>query len=274
MQGPPGTVDTITLKRPQNKFFIFRPCYIEPPGLPPDFYELNDINCPAESGYVADDGLFDFENAPPYPYIYEGANETAETLEGNGTDVGADPLCLWSITYQWETNPPSLYIGYDDPCWIHYPPSGAVNNQYVDLYYYAPGEWPQPEGQSMFGRRRSEEDDYELGEPVTVRVAMDKGKRLNPLLMPDNVASQGTAGTASTLVSIGLGMAFGDPKPMVRPGIHSTSHFCRLTVIQPVVFCADEKFTGDSSWRADQRATQRQYATLCESVFMDQHGIS
>jgi len=215
MQGPTGTVDTITLKRPQNKFFIFRPCYIEPPGLPSNFYELNDIICPPESGYVAEDGLFDFENAPPYPYIYDGANETADTLEGNGTDVGADPLCLWSITFQWEANPPSVYLGYDDPCFIHYPPSGALNNQYVDLYVYVPGEWPQAEEQALFGRR-AEEDELELGEPVTVRVSMDKGKRLNPLLMPDNVASQGTAGTASTLVSIGLGMAFGDPKPMIK----------------------------------------------------------
>jgi hypothetical protein len=83
------------------------------------------------------------------------------------------------------------------------------------LYVYVPGEWPQAEEQALFGRR-AEEDELELGEPVTVRVSMDKGKRLNPLLMPDNVASQGTAGTASTLVSIGLGMAFGDPKPMIK----------------------------------------------------------
>ena len=43
LQGPPGSVDTMVLKTPQNKLFLFRPCYVEPPGLPSNFYELNNF---------------------------------------------------------------------------------------------------------------------------------------------------------------------------------------------------------------------------------------
>ena len=93
--GPTGSVDTIQLKKPQDKLFVFRPCYIVPPGLPDDFYELNNIDCPAESGYHLE--LDDGEEPPPYPNVYAGA-------EASG--VESDPLCLWSMVYQWELNPP------------------------------------------------------------------------------------------------------------------------------------------------------------------------
>jgi hypothetical protein len=105
LYGPEETVDTITLKIPQNKLFIFRPCYVEPPGLPDDFYALNNIDCPTESGYnielIEDPITGEIDEAPPYPLIYEGATENKE-------NPGVDPLCLWSVTYQWESNPPTI----------------------------------------------------------------------------------------------------------------------------------------------------------------------
>ena len=84
--------------------------------------------------------------------------------------------------------------------------------------------------------------DFKYGDAITVRIEMEKGKRLNPALMPDNIGTQGTCalpcvpvhtrecflncnaldaagctgtvGTSSVVVSGGLGAAFGDP--MVR----------------------------------------------------------
>ena len=82
LYGPEETVDTIALKIPQNKLFIFRPCYVEPPGLPDDFYALNNIDCPTESGYnielIEDPITGEIDEAPPYPLIYEGASENKE----------------------------------------------------------------------------------------------------------------------------------------------------------------------------------------------------
>jgi hypothetical protein len=211
MHGPDGSVDTITLKKPQSKLFAFRPCYVEPPGLPADFYVLNNIKCPEVSGYVGKDGLFDFEETPSYPLKWDGPS---------GEEGEVDPLCLWSTVYQWETNPSSIYIGFDDPCWLHYPP-GELNNQYTDLYVYIVDEWPPPAPPPSGGGGFSipsmaTETEVELGAPMNIRIDMEKGKRLDPKLMPDNVGSQGKAGTSMVMGVGALGAAFGDPRSMIK----------------------------------------------------------
>jgi hypothetical protein len=76
MYGPFGSVEEIPLKRPQSMLFAFRPCYIHPPGLPEDFYELNGIECPSDSGYHLE--LADGEEPPPYPLMYEGPSGEVE----------------------------------------------------------------------------------------------------------------------------------------------------------------------------------------------------
>ena len=82
--GPLGSVDKIPLKHPQNIMYVFRPCYVEPPGLPANFYELNGIKCPELAKYHLT--LKDDEEAPAYPSKYAGATQ----------GQAKDPLCLWS----------------------------------------------------------------------------------------------------------------------------------------------------------------------------------
>jgi hypothetical protein len=210
LHGPPDSVDLVTLKKPQNQVFAFRPCYVEPPNLPGNFYELNNIKCPSVSGYVGDDGIFNFEDAPEYPLKWAGAT---------GEDGETDPLCLWSTIYQWETNPPSLYIGYDDPCWLHYPP-GDVNDQYADLYFYIAGEFAAEvvASAASFGNMPTLGGDAEADPvgPLNIRIDMEKGKRLDPKLMPDNVGTQGKAGTSVVMGVGAMGAAFGDPRAMIK----------------------------------------------------------
>ena len=38
-----------------------------------------------------------------------------------GTEEDVDPLCLWSKAQAWESNPPTIYIGYDDKCFFDKP---------------------------------------------------------------------------------------------------------------------------------------------------------
>ena len=59
-----------------------------------------------------------------------------------------DPLCLWSTIYQWEMNPPTIYVGYDDPCWTAYPV--PEDSKYIDLYFYVHDLWG-PEEKSSGG---------------------------------------------------------------------------------------------------------------------------
>ena len=262
-QGPFGSVDTIRLKHPQDKVFVFRPCYVEPPGLPADFYELNNIDCPTESGYHLE--LGDDEEAPPYPYKFLNEDGT----EGKVSDLEVDPACFWSTIYQWELNPPTLYIGYDDPCWTAYPV--PEHTQYVNLYFYIEGAWGDPEvaaaggggmpgmgsmpggmpstpdmgdmpstpdmgdmpstpdipggmpsapggmpGMGGMGMSFGETVEFMYGDPIKIRIEMEKGKRLSPALMPDNVGTQGQAGTGAVVLSGAAGAAFGDPLPMVK----------------------------------------------------------
>ena len=56
---------------------------------------------------------------------------------------------------------------------------------------------------------------FEPGDPISIRINMEKGKRLNPALMPDNVGTQGAAGTGAVVASGALGALFGDPKAMI-----------------------------------------------------------
>ncbi len=134
---------------------------------------------------------------------------------------------MWSTIYQWELNPPTLYIGYDDPCWNAYPL--PEDNKYMDIYFYVHDAWGEKDSgssgaMSMPGSMPSAPDmpdtpdvpdapdvpggmpggmsggmggfggptvDFKYGDAITVRIEMEKGKRLNPALMPDNVGTQG-----------------------------------------------------------------------------------
>ena len=86
-----GLLDGLVQGNTQSALFIFRPCFIEPPGLPADFYTVNNITC-------------DPKRSIPK---WEGS-------KGDDEDED-DPLCLWSKANAFESNPPTIYVGYDDP---------------------------------------------------------------------------------------------------------------------------------------------------------------
>lgn len=173
-----GAIETLVQNKPQNLIFLFRPCYIDPPGLPADFYELNGINCTGNELAVA----------------YSGAT---------GAEEKVDPLCLWSVANAFEFNPPTIYVGYDDPCFEDggedgggVPGTNAAGEKVLDLYSFVsvPGEVA-----------------------VFVRVDMEKGKRLNTALQPENVASAGAKLTG--VLGIGgtaAGFLGGDPVAMLQ----------------------------------------------------------
>ena len=133
-----GGLDDLVIGETQDQIYIFRPCYVEPPNLPPTFYADNQIECPA--------------SAP----------------RGFEKEEGEDPLCLWSNALQIESNPPSIYVGYNDPCFIEYPVERAAEVG-VDLYAFV----------------------STTNAATFIRIDMEKGKRLNAALQAKNVDRAG-----------------------------------------------------------------------------------
>eukprot|EP01043_Picozoa_sp_COSAG02_P049018 COSAG02_NODE_4882_length_4866_cov_7.635410_1_plen_353_part_00 len=94
-----------------------------------------------------------------------------------------------------------------------------ADSQYVDLYAYIADEFPKKKSIGGLGRLsslRTQVDGYEPGDPANIRISFEKGKRLNPALMPDNVGTQGTVGTSAVAISGAMGAAFGDPMGMIK----------------------------------------------------------
>ena len=87
LYGPYGSVEEIQLKQPQTQIFAFRPCYVVPPRLPDDFYELNGIVCPSSVSYGLE--LAYGEEPPPYPFIWDGPS----VVDGS-TAPGECLVCL------------------------------------------------------------------------------------------------------------------------------------------------------------------------------------
>ena len=80
-----------------------------------------------------------------------------------------------------------------------------ADSQYVNLYAYIADEFPKkqsrmPGGMGGMSRFRKKVDGYEPGDPANIRISFEKGKRLNPALMPDNVGTQGSIGTSAVVI--------------------------------------------------------------------------
>ena len=100
-------------------------------------------------------------------------------------------------------NPPTFYIGFDDPCFDDFtsaykgqPKAQIAEQLTVDLYVFV---------------------STESEAPVYVRVDMEKGKRLSKALQPDNVDTQGTVISSQIAVFGGaFGFIGGDPVGMLQ----------------------------------------------------------
>jgi hypothetical protein len=190
--------------------FLFRPCFIEPPGLPADFYSLNNIHC---------------GKAVP-----RWAGPTREKEE-------KDPLCLWSQAFAFEFNPATIYVPHDDPCFraagedllgikedpalFGGPPAkDAQGRLSMDLYAYVSFKLKEDDSllPDIFGRRL--QFGSSAGKERTeayVRVDMEKGKTLNPELQPANVDKNAATCTAAVGgVGTVAGFLGGDPILMMQ----------------------------------------------------------
>jgi hypothetical protein len=126
-------------------------------------------------------------------------------------DEPDDPMCLWSNAFSFEGNPPSIYIGYDDPCF----------DDFTTAYRYN----DEDEGVRHMGALEANELTLNLfafvsttsPSAVFVRMDMEKGKRLSKALQPDNVDTQAKAFTAQVAIFGGaFGFIGGDPVAMLQ----------------------------------------------------------
>jgi hypothetical protein len=209
-----GLVEGLILDNTQSTMYIFRPCFVEPPGLPTDFYSINGITCDPE------------RDIPKWP-----------GSAGDDEDED-DPLCLWSKANAFETNPPTIYVGYDDPCfraadpdaliyedpdWYGAPPGkDAEGKPSMDLYAHVAFKLKVAEttgGVEALDSMAAGAVSSAEATPTEgyVQIAMEKGKRLSAALQPRNVESNANKMTA-TVGACGTigGMLGGDPILMLE----------------------------------------------------------